>query len=544
MANRKKIVTPFERDNLTADLSAYLDGELDAERCAEMERALAQDEALRDALARLRAVSAGLASLPRVKAPVGMAREVRTRIESPGAPRVVHRWTVWISGASAAALLALVWLGLPLSGEFGQTSAPPMFGLPVDRLREEKGFVASRRPAEVPADELLALGYVGGDVDMAEAESEQTESPFARRRSNTADASETIAESARFAKADPNLSGRVRDKATSSKSAGQYADAEGLDKQDAAPAERAETESALRDAVVGQPVANAATPATRGGGRGGAAEPAIPGGELANSSSNEIDRGLKEDFDASLEVSPLGGVDGVETRVLVLTTTMDEYNAAVTALSPDAQTRQVADARGRRQAGRELLKDDDEADVAMMASMTLERELTPNALGRMLAQLSQAAPRAMIEIERPATLDGNGFTPPIATTGADDEAARTVTKKETPDVARSTPRPAPPPRAAIPAQPQADEANAQALTDAPAMRKDEFGAAFAGGERQRWNQPETPSESLERHLAWMRNVLGWYGGWIPDQQKTRRVRVVILSPPVNAKPPAADKQDD
>lgn len=542
MANRKKIVTPFERDNLTADLSAYLDGELDTERCAEMERALAQDENLRDALARLRAVSAGLASLPRVKAPVGMAREVRTRIESPGAPRVVHRWTVWISGASAAALLALAWLGLPLAGEIGRESAPATVGLSVDRLREEKGFANSRQPATVPGDELAALGYVGG-VDMAEAECEQTESPFARRRSKAADVSETIAESARFAKADPNLSGRVRDKATGSKSAKQFADAEGLDKQDAAPAERSETESALRDAALGQPVATAATPATRGGGRGGAAEPAIPGGELANSSGNEIDRGLKSNFDADLEMSPLGGVDGVETRVLVLTTTMDEYNAAVTALSPDAQTR-VADARGRRQAGRELLKDDEEAEVAMMASMTLERELTPDALERMLAQLSQAAPRAMIEIERPATLDGNGFTPPIATTGADDEAARTVTKKETPDVARPTPRPAPPPRAAIPAQPQADEANAQTLTDAPAMRKDEFGAAFAGGERLRWNQPGTPFESLERHLAWMRNVLGWYGGWIPDQQKARRVRVVILSPPVNAKPPAADKQDD
>lgn len=61
-----------DKDNLNADLSAYLDGELTPQRAREVERHLAESAEARHTLEALRAISAGLADLPRVRAPAAL----------------------------------------------------------------------------------------------------------------------------------------------------------------------------------------------------------------------------------------------------------------------------------------------------------------------------------------------------------------------------------------------------------------------------------------------------------------------------------------
>lgn len=67
---------PAERERFEADLSAWLDGELDAERAAEVEATLERSSSARRALEELRAVSTRVQALPRVAAPADFEMQV------------------------------------------------------------------------------------------------------------------------------------------------------------------------------------------------------------------------------------------------------------------------------------------------------------------------------------------------------------------------------------------------------------------------------------------------------------------------------------
>jgi len=72
---------PDELDQVGAELSAYLDGELPPERAAEVERRLSESADYRQRLEELRGVCETLGRLPRLKAPEGLLGALRRQAE-------------------------------------------------------------------------------------------------------------------------------------------------------------------------------------------------------------------------------------------------------------------------------------------------------------------------------------------------------------------------------------------------------------------------------------------------------------------------------
>ncbi|NUQ48695.1 MAG: hypothetical protein HUU27_02075, partial [Phycisphaerae bacterium] len=77
-------MTGSENDKLIGELSAYLDGELDAQARAAVEALLAESEPARRLLADLRAIAVGLRGLPRAAAPASLAESVIRGIRGRG----------------------------------------------------------------------------------------------------------------------------------------------------------------------------------------------------------------------------------------------------------------------------------------------------------------------------------------------------------------------------------------------------------------------------------------------------------------------------
>jgi len=143
-----------ERDKLLADLSAYLDGELDPRRAGAVEELLSRSEEARRTLAELRTVSEGLRKLPRAAAPAELAPAVRREVErrllfDDRSPRrrvmltIVARIT-----ASAAVIVACVaagWLAIGRTGRpvpsagIAERPAPPTVS-EAERAAEREGL--------------------------------------------------------------------------------------------------------------------------------------------------------------------------------------------------------------------------------------------------------------------------------------------------------------------------------------------------------------------------------------------------------------------
>lgn len=110
-------MTAREHEQLAADLSAYLDGELEAGRSAEVEHWLAESEEARGLLAGLRAMRAAVHALPRHPAPADLSERIRAaaarRVLLPAA--IPHRYrTLRIAlqySSAAAILIACVYVG-------------------------------------------------------------------------------------------------------------------------------------------------------------------------------------------------------------------------------------------------------------------------------------------------------------------------------------------------------------------------------------------------------------------------------------------------
>ncbi len=105
-------MTERHDDNLDADLSAYLDGELSAERAREIESLIARSDEAAGALGELRAVSDELQALPRRQAPselmaaVTGQQEKRPPVDGVGSRRRPRVLRLFGQMAAAAAVLA------------------------------------------------------------------------------------------------------------------------------------------------------------------------------------------------------------------------------------------------------------------------------------------------------------------------------------------------------------------------------------------------------------------------------------------------------
>ena len=125
-------MTERKSDNLTADLSAYLDGELDEQRRHEVEEFLAESADARRALDELRTVSGQIAALPRRRAPAtvtfALAARAEDRLLVPNplpSPRMRTVRLFAQVAATAAALAACVFIGYEVRDYPGATSRRP-----------------------------------------------------------------------------------------------------------------------------------------------------------------------------------------------------------------------------------------------------------------------------------------------------------------------------------------------------------------------------------------------------------------------------------
>ena len=189
-----------EKDNLGADLSAYLDGEFNNERAREIEKTLAESADARGTLDGLRSISEQLGTLPRKSAPRELTESLRRSAEQhallqqqPTLGRLkVIRFVAQIAACAAVVTLCVVvgW------GTLRQAETPPTAAESViveDKAGEKGPWAAEQRavraerrgvvqhdetaetvaePADhglpiAALDRLEALGYVGGaDADF------------------------------------------------------------------------------------------------------------------------------------------------------------------------------------------------------------------------------------------------------------------------------------------------------------------------------------------------------------------------------------------
>jgi anti-sigma factor RsiW len=179
-----------DREQLGADLSAYLDGELSPERARQVERLLEESEDARRLLAELRAVARNLGDLPRMHAPEGLSERIRHAAEgwvSPSrrSPATGYRVLKVVTRvvASAAVLVVCMYTGwimherlAPSPTSVGDVVAEG--ARVVDESAGAKNFAkgggrGKRAPAEEPSAapsavamrQLQSLGYIGSDAD-------------------------------------------------------------------------------------------------------------------------------------------------------------------------------------------------------------------------------------------------------------------------------------------------------------------------------------------------------------------------------------------
>ena len=187
-------MTQDDREQLGADLSAYLDGELSPERTRDVEQLLAESAEARELLDALRGVSLRLGELPRVEPPADLAQRVARHYERVRAARTAstrtRRMRFWNGAArviaSAAALALCFYSGWFMharsagqratpSGEAAELSVEArersIVAQDVDRDKADAPMIARRvdtpvqEEMRVPSealDALKALGYVGG----------------------------------------------------------------------------------------------------------------------------------------------------------------------------------------------------------------------------------------------------------------------------------------------------------------------------------------------------------------------------------------------
>lgn len=140
-------------EHLAADLSAYLDGELDAARAAAVDELLSRSADARRTLADLRLVRDGLRALPRVDAPRELASEVIARALAHQSTfarrRNTWRIVVQITGLAAGAA-GFMYLGARIATPPLETSHTSALHFVPDSLRD--------RAPDPPAGDAVGRG--------------------------------------------------------------------------------------------------------------------------------------------------------------------------------------------------------------------------------------------------------------------------------------------------------------------------------------------------------------------------------------------------
>jgi len=181
-------------EQLGADLSAYLDGELDPKRTSEIELLLERSEEARALLTKLRGMSRQLGDLPRMKAPEDLIDSLPARRKLPieqtrARKQSFNPRSVWLTSkiaASAAVIVVCFYTGWIMHERMTAApravamavQSPPATPALVDEksaVRGEKGVTSPERDFESeqyakkgddlasdPLEQLEALGYVGG----------------------------------------------------------------------------------------------------------------------------------------------------------------------------------------------------------------------------------------------------------------------------------------------------------------------------------------------------------------------------------------------
>ncbi|MCG3125870.1 MAG: hypothetical protein CHACPFDD_00697 [Phycisphaerae bacterium] len=180
-------MSSFDRDDLGADLSAYIDGELPAARMREVERLLEQSPSDRQTVRKLRDIAQRLGALPRQNAPLDVAESVLAALRAGGSrdgatlqrARTTDRARrlIWLARATAAAAVFVggVFVGARLAPVFERETTTGLGRVGGAPLNAPEGrFAGGARDADreksaPPADALHALGYV------AEPATESTE---------------------------------------------------------------------------------------------------------------------------------------------------------------------------------------------------------------------------------------------------------------------------------------------------------------------------------------------------------------------------------
>lgn len=172
---------PNDRDAaIREDLSAYIDGELDAARRAEVERAVAESPELRAELDGLRLVSLGLHDMPREAAPRQLAEDLRliTRDQMRASSVRRKHWVYTfgrVGGIAAGIILCAIAVRMaatPSAVTGGRHIAPSVDAPLADDSRLAQKFEKTDVAAPKPSSELghQAETLAKRDEVMSEAE--------------------------------------------------------------------------------------------------------------------------------------------------------------------------------------------------------------------------------------------------------------------------------------------------------------------------------------------------------------------------------------
>lgn len=165
---RNRIVNSPSPENLHAELSAYLDGELSPERAREVDELLAHSDSARRLFEDLRVISRGLAELPRHAAPEGIAEQVLQRATgiSLAADLRARRRLLLVQVISRSMASAAVVVLCVIGGWVMLVKDAPPIGrnAPAESIDASPGRKLPLRNAPSPTD---AGERVGGGSDLS-----------------------------------------------------------------------------------------------------------------------------------------------------------------------------------------------------------------------------------------------------------------------------------------------------------------------------------------------------------------------------------------
>jgi len=137
------------------ELSAYADGELPADRSAEIEQLIAEQPAWRLAYEELRAVDEALDGFVVPGGDEGLAERVLARVRKASRRAMVLRVVAWAVPAAAAAAVVLVVVAALSQGNRIRPVGPTLAGVPPVELEKSKAYQGVPQAERPQLDEVI-----------------------------------------------------------------------------------------------------------------------------------------------------------------------------------------------------------------------------------------------------------------------------------------------------------------------------------------------------------------------------------------------------